>query len=72
MLDRFVPGEGVVSEAIWQEGEGGPSGGVLEDFVYAVREHKQPKTNLEQALVMQKITDAIYASARLGQAISIS
>ena len=73
ILDRFVPGEGVVSEAIWEEGQsGGPSGGVLEDFVNAVHGHKQPKTNLERALVMQKITDAIYASAESGGAISIS
>ena len=73
ILDRFVPGEGVVSEAIWEEGQnGGPSGGVLEDFVNAVHGHKQPKTNLERALVMQKITDAIYASAESGAAISIS
>lgn len=72
VLDRFIPGKGVASETIWQEGDGGPGGGILEDFVYAVREHKQPKTTLENALFMQKITDAIYNSERLGQAISIS
>jgi len=73
ILDRFVPGKGIVSEVIWEEGQdSGPQGGVLEDFVYAIRHKKEPKTNLERALVMQKITDAIYASNRTGQAISIS
>jgi len=73
ILDRFVPGEGIVSESIWEEGQGGgPEGGVLEDFVQAVRENKEPKTSLERALVMQKITDAIYASTETGEAIHIS
>ena len=73
ILDRFVPGEGIVSEVIWEEGQGGSSeGGVLENFVRAVRENKEPKTTLERALVMQKITDAIYASTETGEAIHIS
>ncbi len=72
ILDRFVPGEGVISEAIWQEGDGNPDDGVLKNFVYAVREGRKIKTTLEQALVMQKITDAIYASNKTGQAISVS
>jgi predicted dehydrogenase len=73
ILDRFVPGEGIVSEVIWKEGQsGGPEGGVLADFVHAVCENKEPKTNLERALVMQKITDAIYASTKTGEAIHIS
>ncbi|MBM3238256.1 Gfo/Idh/MocA family oxidoreductase [Candidatus Poribacteria bacterium] len=72
ILDKFVPGEGIVSEAIWEEGQGGGSeGGVLEDFVHAVREKKEPKTTLERALVMQKITDAIYASTKTGEAVYI-
>jgi UDP-N-acetyl-2-amino-2-deoxyglucuronate dehydrogenase len=72
ILDRFIPGEGVVSEPIWHEDDGGPSEGVLENFIHAVREGKKPKTTLEQAIVMQKITDAIYESTKLGQAITIS
>lgn len=72
ILDRFVPTEGIVSEVIWEEGQGRPEGGVLEDFVHAIRYKKEPKTNLERALVMQKITDAIYASAEKGEAIHIS
>jgi len=72
ILDKFVPGKGIVSEPIWQEGDESPSDGVLENFVHAVREGKKPKTTLEQALLMQKITDAIYESSRTGQAITIS
>ncbi len=72
ILDRFIPGKGVVSETIWKESDGGPTGGVLEDFVYAVRQNRKPKTTLENALVMQKITDAIYDSARSRQAIIIT
>jgi len=73
ILDKFVPGEGIVSKPIWEEGQdGGPEGGVLEDFVRAVRENKKPKTSLEQALVMQKITDAIYSSTETGKAVHIS
>ena len=66
------PGEGVISETIWQEGDGHPDDGVLENFVYAVREGKKVRTTLEQALVMQKITDAIYTSNKTGQAVSVS
>ena len=72
ILERFVPGKGLVSETIWQENDGGLRTGVLENFVQAVRENKPVKTSLEQALVMQKITDGIYASAKLGQSVSIS
>ena len=72
ILDKFVPGKGVVSETIWEEGqESGPSGSVLENFVHAVRQGTPPKTTLEQALVMQQITDAIYASSQSDEAISI-
>jgi len=72
MLDRADPENGVISEAIWEQGQGAPSGNVLEDFVTALREGREPKTNLERALLMQKITDAIYASAESGQAVPIT
>jgi predicted dehydrogenase len=72
ILDRFIQGKGIISEPIWQEGDPEPSEGVLENFVYAIREGKKPKTTLEQALVMQKITDAIYESSGKNQAVFIS
>ena len=43
----------------------------LSDFAAAIRENRQPLTGLEQALVVQKITDAIYASAETGTAVEI-
>ena len=72
MLDMFVPGKGVVSETVWEEGEGVPTDNVLSDFLRVIREGGQPKTGLERALIMQKITDAIYASAESGVCASVS
>ena len=43
----------------------------LSDFAAGIREHRQPLTSLENALVVQKITDAIYASAETGGAVEI-
>lgn len=72
ILDRFVPGEGVASETVWEKGEGERGGGgLLEDFVLAVREGREPRTTLERALVMQRITDGIYDSAESGRAVEI-
>ena len=65
---------GVLSETIWQGDEGGEAigRGLLEDFAAAIREGRQPMTSLENALVMQQITDAIYASAEQGAAVEIA
>jgi predicted dehydrogenase len=71
-LDKFVPGEGVVSETLWEEAQGDPDNDVIQDFVGAIRNGTEPKTNLERALMMQKITDAIYASAESGGCVAIS
>ena len=43
----------------------------LSDFAAAIRENRQPSTSLEKALVVQKITDAIYTSAATGKAVEI-
>ena len=43
----------------------------LSDFAAAIRENRQPSTSLEKALVVQKITDAIYTSADTGNAVEI-
>lgn len=43
----------------------------LSDFAAAIRENRQPITSLEKALVVQKVTDAIYASAATGGAVEI-
>lgn len=71
VLDRFVPGEGVVSETLPEEPHEEQGICFLENFVAAVREGKPVRTPLERALLMQKLTDAIYASARLGEGVAI-
>jgi predicted dehydrogenase len=65
--------QGVISHLIWQGDEPGGSDHVhvLEDFARAVRENRAPRTSLEQALLVQRITDAIYASAERGAAVEI-
>jgi predicted dehydrogenase len=64
---------GVASRVIWRGDETmAPTRiGVLEDFARAVRERRPPKTSLEQALLVQQISDAIYASARQGGGVEI-
>ncbi len=71
VLDRFVPGEGVQSETIWSAGKSAPTGDVVSDFVRAIRQGGEPETSLERALVMQQITDAVYASAARGRSVTI-
>jgi predicted dehydrogenase len=71
--DQATP-QGVVSNLIWQGDEPGGSDHihVLEDFAQAVREHRAPRTSLDQALLVQQITDAIYASAERGEAVEVA
>lgn len=62
---------GLVTTTLY-EGEGKrQANGPMEDFVAAIREKRPLKTGLEQALVVQQITDAIYASAEQGTAVEI-
>ncbi|MGN6361466.1 MAG: Gfo/Idh/MocA family protein [Thermomicrobiales bacterium] len=64
---------GVVSHTIWSGAEdfGMTHTGLEPDFARAIREHRQPRTSLEQALLVQRVTDAIYASAAQGRAVSV-
>ena len=71
--DDTTTEDGVVTKKLW-EGEEQISNihaGPTTDFAAAIRENRPPKTTLEQALVVQQITDAIYASAETGTAIVI-
>jgi predicted dehydrogenase len=64
---------GVVSKVIWKgtdKLEFTHDAPVM-DFAQAILENRQPLTSLEQALVMQKITDAIYKSSEEGQCVEI-
>ncbi len=64
---------GMVSEIVWQgeEDAGRVHDGPVQDFCAAIREGRPPKTSLEQALIVQQISDAIYRSAELGAAVAI-
>lgn len=44
----------------------------LTDFAAAIRQNRQPITGLEQALVVQQITDGIYTSAESGTSVDIA
>lgn len=71
ILDRFVAGKGVVSETIWGEKDGGDTDTDMDNFMRAIRDGARPATDLTRALVMQKVTDAIYASAASGASVSL-
>ena len=74
ILDKADPEKGLLSEVVWSADEkSGQSGGdVTCDFVQAVQENRPCKTSLEQALIIQQITDAVYQSAETGEAVRIS
>ena len=44
--------------------------GPVIDFVEAILEDREPMTSLRQALTVQRLTDAMYASARSGDAVA--
>jgi len=64
---------GIASKVLWEGEEDGSrtSSGPVTDFAAAIREGRAPMTPLEHALIVQQITDAIYASAARGSAIEI-
>jgi len=72
--DDSTTEDGVISRTIWEYDPAMPRdfSTPVEDFAQAVREHRQPGTSLEEALVVQEISDAVYASAERGTAIEIS
>jgi predicted dehydrogenase len=61
----------VESETIWSGEKCPPTNDVIRDFARAIREGVEPETSLERALIMQQITDAIYASAAKGRSVAI-
>lgn len=65
---------GTVEHVVWEGDDSGgvTSSGPVEDFAAAIREGRPPMTSLEQALVVQQISDAIYASARSGGAVEVA
>ncbi len=73
LFHKAVSEEGVVTETLLHGPEDASvvHTGPIVDFAVAIREGRQPKTSLEQALVVQQITDAIYASSETGKAVEI-
>jgi predicted dehydrogenase len=65
--------KGVISKVLWEgnEDDSMVHAGPVTDFAKAIRENRQPKTSLEHAFVVQAITDAIYASAKCGDAVDV-
>ena len=74
IYNRTTTEGGVESTSLLAAGEAPepPHSNPLSDFAAGIRENRQPLTSLENALVVQKITDAIYASAETGTAVEIA
>jgi predicted dehydrogenase len=73
LADESSPETGVSTRTLWEGSEGWEvqHAGPVQDFAAAIREGRPPKTSLEQALIVQQISDAIYASAAKGKAVLI-
>lgn len=71
---RAVSETGVETDVLWEgtEDTSEVHSGPVADFAEAIAEGRQPKTTLENALVIQAITDGIYASAESGKAVEIN
>ena len=73
--DSTTTKKGVISKPLWNPTDNSIAtdiGDPLVDFAAAIREERQPLTSLEQSLILQEITDAIYKSAAQGIAVQIN
>jgi predicted dehydrogenase len=70
--DNATPEEGVRSGVIWEGEDGHAAMSPLVDLAQAIEQGREPATPLSKALVVQQITDAIYASARSGASVEIA
>jgi predicted dehydrogenase len=65
--------QGVTTRTIWQiDGQETMRKEMVVDFAEAIVHGREPLTNLEKALLIQRVTDAIYKSARTGRAVKLS
>jgi predicted dehydrogenase len=64
---------GTRSEVIWEGDEDWETQhrGPLADFVEAIQQRCEPATTLEHALLIQSLTDAVYASASADESVSL-
>ncbi|MDQ3812540.1 MAG: Gfo/Idh/MocA family oxidoreductase [Armatimonadota bacterium] len=75
LIFERAPAEGGTEETVlWSGPEdwGAIHNGPARDFAAAIRENRSPLTTLEQALIVAKISDAIYASAESGEVVEIA
>ena len=65
--------QGTIPRTLWtgNESYNDINRAVLEDFSAAVRTGRPPKTTLAQALLVQRITDALYRSAESDEAVEV-
>jgi predicted dehydrogenase len=72
-FDEGSTEHGVTPKVIYPQSESQINGMLaqLDDFAMAIREGRQPETNLEKVLMVQKITDAIYESSDKGITVKI-
>ena len=61
------------SPVLWEGDDDGSTvhSGPVDDFAKAIRQGRPPQTGLEQALLVQRISDAIYRSASTGTAAPV-
>jgi len=72
--DDTTPEKGTETRTLWEGDEDGkaPTKGPVTDLAIAIREGRRPATDLERSMVLQKLTDAIYASAARGEAVALA
>ena len=73
VFDRATPDRGTVSEDLGLDAPGSLDGMALQldDVAHAIREHRLPQSGLEEALLVQRITDAIYESSLRGATVEL-
>ncbi len=66
---------GATTKVLWESDDEGDISlihdGPTLDFCAAIREGRQPNSPLEKAIMVQRITDAVYKSAATGEAVSV-
>jgi predicted dehydrogenase len=72
-LDEGDPETGITTTVVWEGDESWTCihEGPIRDFCDAIVNGSKPNTDIENALVVQQITDAIYQSADRGEAVRI-
>lgn len=75
VLTEPNPETGTSTRVLWEGDESVLTierDGVVFDFVDAIREKRQPRTSLQDALLFARIADAFYASADSGKPVAVA